>query len=46
MRVTKNWYRVPREHAESASLEVFKSHLETVLNNLVYLYVSQLEQVN
>lgn len=39
VRVTKHWHRVPRKAVESLSLEVFKSHVDTVLNNLIYLGV-------
>lgn len=39
MRVTKHWHRVPREAAESPSLEVFKNHVDTVQNTLIYLCV-------
>jgi len=28
---TKHWHRLPREAVESPSLEIFKSHLGTVL---------------
>ena len=31
VRMTKHWYRLPREVAESPSLEIFKSRLDTVL---------------
>ena len=42
MRVTKHWHRLPREVVESPSLEIFKSHLDTVLGNR--LWVTLLEQ--
>jgi len=31
MRVTKHWYRLPREAVETPSLEIFKSYVDTVL---------------
>lgn len=34
-RTIKHWYRLPREAAETPSLEVFKICLEKVLSNLV-----------
>ena len=34
-RVTEHWNRLPREAVESPSLEVFKTHLEAFLCNLL-----------
>ena len=42
VRVTEHWHRLPKEVVESPSLEVFKSHLDTVLRN--QLWVALLEQ--
>jgi len=33
--VTEHWNRLPREAMESPSLEIFKTHLEEVLCNLL-----------
>jgi len=33
VRVTENWYRLPREVVESPSLEIFISHLDVILGN-------------
>jgi len=33
VRVTEHWHRLPREAAESPSSEVFRSHLDRVLDN-------------
>ncbi|GAB0184086.1 hypothetical protein GRJ2_000873900 [Grus japonensis] len=33
VRVTENWHRLPREAADSPSLEIFKSCLDMVLGN-------------
>ncbi|KFP52071.1 hypothetical protein N323_13035, partial [Cathartes aura] len=35
VRVTEHWHRLPREIVVSPSLEIFKSHLDTVLGNLL-----------
>ena len=35
VRVTKLWYRLPRDVVESSSLEIFKSHLDIVLGSLL-----------
>ncbi|GAB0183940.1 mitochondrial enolase superfamily member 1 [Grus japonensis] len=35
LRVTERWNRLPREVAESPSLEIFKTHLDAILCNLL-----------
>ncbi|PKU44222.1 hypothetical protein llap_5482 [Limosa lapponica baueri] len=35
LRVAKHWNRLPREVVESPSLEIFKTHLDEVLSNLL-----------
>lgn len=37
VRVTKHWSRLPKEAGESPSLQVFKSHLDTILSNVLQL---------
>jgi len=37
VRVTKHWHRLPREVMESPSLEMFKSHLDAVTENLAVI---------
>jgi len=34
-RVKKHWYRLTREVVESPSLEVFKEHVDTALQDMV-----------
>jgi len=36
-RVVEHWKRLPREIVESLSLHVFKTQLDAVLSNLLYL---------
>lgn len=35
MRVTKHWHKLLRERVASPSLEIFKSHLDVLLGNLL-----------
>ena len=35
VRVTERWNRLPREVVESPSLEIFRTHLDTYLSDLV-----------
>ena len=37
VRVTRHWHKLSSEVVEPPSLEIFKSHLDTVLGNLLYL---------
>ena len=37
LRVTEPWLRLPRQVVESPSLEIFKTHLDTVLCSLVWV---------
>jgi len=35
VQVSKHWHKTPREAVESLSSEIFKSHLDAVLGNLL-----------
>jgi len=35
VRVAEHWHRLPREVVESPCLEIFRSHLDTVLGNWI-----------
>jgi len=37
LRVTEHWNRLPREVMDSPSLEIFKTHLEAILCNLLWV---------
>ncbi|GAB0190492.1 hypothetical protein GRJ2_001514500 [Grus japonensis] len=37
LRATEPWNRLPREAVESPSLEIFKTHLDTILCNLLWV---------
>lgn len=44
VRVAEHWRRLPKEVVESPSLETFKSHLNIVWGN--WIYVALLEQAD
>lgn len=46
VQVTERWNRLPREVVASPCLEIFRSHLDTVLDNLlkVFLHEQGLDQ--
>ncbi|KFV74415.1 hypothetical protein N308_04920, partial [Struthio camelus australis] len=35
VRVTEHWNRLPREAVESPSLEIFQTHLDAILGNVL-----------
>ncbi|KFV78152.1 hypothetical protein N308_15089, partial [Struthio camelus australis] len=35
VRVPGHWHRLPREVVESPSLEIFKTHLDVILGNML-----------
>ncbi|KFV79096.1 hypothetical protein N308_13263, partial [Struthio camelus australis] len=35
VRVTERWNRLPREVVEAPSLEIFKTHLDVILGNML-----------
>ena len=37
MRMRETWHRLPREVVKSSSLEIFKSHVDMVLDNLLWV---------
>ncbi|GAB0180665.1 translation initiation factor IF-2-like [Grus japonensis] len=37
LRMTEHWNRLPREVVESPSLEMFKTHLDVILCNLLWV---------
>ena len=41
LRVTEHWNRLPREVVESPSLEIFKTHLDKILCNLLWVTLLQ-----
>ena len=43
VQVSKHWHNTPREAVESLSSEIFKSHLDAVLGNLLWVGLNSLQ---
>ncbi|KAK4829269.1 LOW QUALITY PROTEIN: hypothetical protein QYF61_002661 [Mycteria americana] len=44
-RVLKHWKRLPREVVESASLEVFKRHVDMAFRDMVYILLDKMSSI-